>query len=96
VATCRRQNRFSELVNRALTEGPQLVLRHTGAVVVVERRQYEKLTGKQTSFKEFLTGKGPRAYRESILPVIAPSCATRNCESFARHMRPVRVAPPQA
>ena len=53
------KNRFSELVNRALTEGPQLVLRHTDAVVVVERRQYEKLTGKQISFKEFLTGKGP-------------------------------------
>jgi hypothetical protein len=70
-------------------------MRHTDAVVVVERRQYEKLTGEQTGFKEFLTGKGP-SYRESISPVIAPSFATRNCESFARHMRPVRVAPPQA
>jgi prevent-host-death family protein len=40
------KNRFTELANRALTEGPQLVLRHADTVVVVERRQYEKLTGK--------------------------------------------------
>jgi antitoxin Phd len=53
------KNRFSELVNRALTEGPQMVLRRDDAVVIVERRQYEKLTGKQAGFKEFLTGKGP-------------------------------------
>ena len=53
------KNRFSELVTRALTEGPQLVLRHADAVVVVERRQYEKLTGKRIGFKEFLIGKGP-------------------------------------
>ena len=53
------KNRFSELVNRALTEGPQLVLRRGDAVVIVDRRQYEKLTGVRLGFKEFLTGKGP-------------------------------------
>ena len=53
------KNRFSELVNRALTEGPQLVLRRGDAVVVVDRRQYEKLTGVRPGFKEFLTGNGP-------------------------------------
>jgi antitoxin Phd len=53
------KNRFSELVNRALTGDPQLVLRRRDAVVVVARRDYEKLTGKRASFKQFLLGKGP-------------------------------------
>jgi antitoxin Phd len=53
------KNRFSELVNRALLEGPQCVRRRGDAVVVVSQRDYEKLTGKSTSFKRFLMGKGP-------------------------------------
>ena len=53
------KNRFSELVNRALTRGPQVVLRRRDAVVVVARRDYEKLTGQRPSFKQFLLGKGP-------------------------------------
>lgn len=53
------KNRFSELVNRALTQGPQLVLRRRDVVVVVAQRDYEKLTGKRPGFKQFLLGKGP-------------------------------------
>ncbi len=53
------KNRFSELVNRALTEGPQEVLRRRDAVVVIARKDYDKLTGKKPDFKEFLLGKGP-------------------------------------
>jgi prevent-host-death family protein len=53
------KNRFSELVTRALTEGPQLVRRRNDAVVVVSCRDYEKLTGKKPSFKQFLLGNGP-------------------------------------
>jgi len=53
------KNRFSEVVNRALAEGPQFVYRRKDAVVVVARREYERLTGKRPGFKEFLTGKGP-------------------------------------
>ncbi len=53
------KNRFSELVNRALTQGPQLVLRRHDVVVVVAQRDYEKLTGKRPGFKQFLLGKGP-------------------------------------
>lgn len=53
------KNRFSEVVNRALAGDPQLVLRRRDAVVVVARRDYEKLTGKRPSFKKFLLGKGP-------------------------------------
>ena len=53
------KNRFSELVNRALSGDPQVVLRRNDAVVVLARRDYEKLTGKRLSFKQFLLGKGP-------------------------------------
>ncbi len=53
------KNRFSEVVNRALGGDPQVVLRRRDAVVVVAQRDYEKLTGKRLSFKQFLLGKGP-------------------------------------
>ncbi|MDQ2901625.1 MAG: type II toxin-antitoxin system prevent-host-death family antitoxin [Acidobacteriota bacterium] len=53
------KNRFSELVNRALVEGPQRVLRRDDAVMVLAQREYEKLTGAHPGFKEFLLGKGP-------------------------------------
>ncbi len=53
------KNRFSELVNRALAEGPQLVRRRHDAVVIVAEGHYEKLTGQSRGFKEFLTGKAP-------------------------------------
>ena len=53
------KSRFSELVNRALVEGPQRVLRRDDAVVVVAERESEKLTGTRPIFKEFLLGDGP-------------------------------------
>jgi antitoxin Phd len=53
------KNRFSELVTRALAEGPQRIRRHNDAVVVVAERDYEKLTGNRPDFKEFLMGEGP-------------------------------------
>jgi len=53
------KNRFSELVNRALVEGPQRVIRRKDAVIVVAQRDYEKLTGKKPGFREFLMGEGP-------------------------------------
>ena len=48
------KNRFSEMVNRALAEGPQQVLRRDDAVVVLAQRDYEKLTGRRLGFQEFL------------------------------------------
>ena len=48
------KNKFSELVNRALIEGPQRVRRRDDTVVVVAERDYEKLTGKRPTFKKFL------------------------------------------
>ena len=59
------KNRFSELVTRALAEGPQRVRRHNDAVVVVAERDYEKLTGKRPDFKEFLL----RGHLRRINPV---------------------------
>lgn len=53
------KNRFSEVVNRALTGDPQVVLRRHDAVVVVARCDYENLTGKRLGFKQFLLGAGP-------------------------------------
>ncbi len=53
------KNRFSELVNRALTGEPQVVLRRRDAVVVLSRRDYEKLTGERPGFRQFLLGHGP-------------------------------------
>jgi len=53
------KNRFSELVTRALAEGPQRVRRHNDAVVVLAERDYEKLAGKRSDFKEFLLREGP-------------------------------------
>lgn len=53
------KNRFSELVNRALTGDPQVVLRRRDSVVVVARRDYERLTGKRMTFKQFLLAPGP-------------------------------------
>ena len=48
------KNRFSEMVNRALAEGPQQVLRRDDAVVVLAQRDYEKLIGRRLGFQEFL------------------------------------------
>ena len=48
------KNKFSEVVRRALTEGPQRVVRRRDAVVVLAEEEYERLAGSRRSFKEFL------------------------------------------
>mgnify|MGYP000703189636 CR=1 FL=1 len=52
------KNKFSELVNRALAEGPQRVRRHRDVVVVLDEHEYDRLTGQVRDFKAFLMG-GP-------------------------------------
>ena len=47
------------MVNRALSGDPQGVFRRGDAVVVVAKRDYERLTGKRLSFKQFLLETGP-------------------------------------
>jgi len=49
------KNRLSELVNLALTKGPQQIRRRKDSVVVVSAEEYERLTGHRPSFKEYLT-----------------------------------------
>jgi antitoxin Phd len=48
------KNRFSELVNKALLEGPQMVSRREDRVVVISEDEYQNLTGKKRNFIEFL------------------------------------------
>ncbi len=49
------KQRFSELVRRATSDGPQTVTRHGQAVaVVVSAEEYERLTKPKVSFKDYL------------------------------------------
>jgi len=48
------KNKLSEVVRRALTEGPQRIERRSDAVVVVAAEEFERLTGQRPSFKEYL------------------------------------------
>lgn len=48
------KTKFSEVVRRALTEGPQRVRRRSDAVVVLAEADYERLTGSRLSFRDFL------------------------------------------
>lgn len=49
------KNRFSEVFNRALTEGPQRVRRRgRDEVLVVAAKDYDRPTVRRQSFKEFL------------------------------------------
>ncbi len=53
------KNRFSELVTKAIHEGPQRVRRHNDLVIIMAHETYEKLAGKKKNLKEFLLTKGP-------------------------------------
>ena len=46
------KNRLPEVVNLALTEGPQTITRRNDAVVVISAETYAELTGKRLDFKE--------------------------------------------
>ena len=48
------KNRLSEVVNLALTEGPQTITRRNDTVVVLSASTYAELTGQHQSFKDFL------------------------------------------
>jgi antitoxin Phd len=48
------KNRFSEVVNKALAEGPQTVTRHgEEIVVIVSKADYNRLLKSRTSLVEF-------------------------------------------
>jgi antitoxin Phd len=54
------KQRFSELVRRALDDGPQIVTRHgQEVVVVVAAAEYQRLTRPPVPFERFLLEEGP-------------------------------------
>lgn len=52
------KSRFSEVVRRALTRGPQRIERRNDAVILLSEEDYALLTGQKPSFRSFLLG-GP-------------------------------------
>lgn len=48
------KNRFSEVVTRALNDGPQRVRRRGQTVVILSEEEYDRLAGKKPNFIEFL------------------------------------------
>ena len=49
------KQKFSEVVRRALDEGPQIVTRHgEETVVVLSAKEFRRLSGSTPNFKEFL------------------------------------------
>jgi prevent-host-death family protein len=61
------KNRLSEVVTRAVTEGPQTIRRHDAAVVVVAEDTYLALAGKKPTFKGWLLN-GPRTDALEVSP----------------------------
>jgi antitoxin Phd len=76
------KNRLSEVVNRALTEGPQRIKRRGDRVVVLSKAEYDRLTGKQRSLVEFVLD-GPDLGDLEISPAMNRPCETSSCEVLA-------------
>jgi antitoxin Phd len=53
------RSHLTEIVNRALVEGPQRVRCRDDIVVIIAEAEYKKLVAKRVDFKAFLMGKGP-------------------------------------
>lgn len=52
------KNRLSEVVNRALSEGPQTISRRGDEVILISKNEFLRRTGGRESFTDFLLG-GP-------------------------------------
>lgn len=52
------KNRFSEVVRRALSDGPQKITRRDRAVIVIDEDDYLRLTGARPSLSQYLI-EGP-------------------------------------
>jgi prevent-host-death family protein len=48
------KNKFSELMTKALTSGPQRVRRRDQVVVILSEEEYQRLTGERMTFTEYL------------------------------------------
>jgi antitoxin Phd len=57
-AVAEAKNRFSELITKALTEGPQRVRRRDDAVVVISAAEYERLTPRKDFIEHLLAFPG--------------------------------------
>jgi antitoxin Phd len=71
------KNRFSEVINKALKEGPQMVTRHGEEVVVIlSKSEYNRLTKSQTSLLTF--------FRQS--PLVGDDLDLNRDRSFPREV----------
>ena len=52
------KNRFSDVVTKALNEGPQRVRRRDQAVIILSEQAYQRLVGQRPDFKSYLL-EGP-------------------------------------
>ena len=59
------KNKFSEVVRRALSEGPQRILRRNDVVVILSEETFERLVGGRRGFKELLLN-GPGLDTEDL------------------------------
>lgn len=48
------KNRFSEVINKALLEGPQKVVRREESFIILRESLYQQLIGQKHSFKDYL------------------------------------------
>jgi prevent-host-death family protein len=51
------KNRLSEVVNLALTEGPQTITRRGDELILISKEDYLRCVGERESFTEFLMGQ---------------------------------------
>lgn len=48
------KNKFSEVMTKALTSGPQRIRRRDQVVVVLSEADYQRLTGERITLKDYL------------------------------------------
>jgi antitoxin Phd len=68
-AVAEAKNRFSELITKALTEGPQRVRRRDDSVVVISAAEYERLKPRKDFIEHLLSFPGfgdPEIEREAL------------------------------
>jgi hypothetical protein len=53
------KNKFNEVFNKVLRDGPQRVVHRDQAFVILEEKEYLKLTGQRQSLKEYLLENAP-------------------------------------
>lgn len=62
------KSRFSELLNEADTDSPQVIRRRGTDYVLMTGEQYRMLTGKVPDFLEYLINHGPKTDKLQTMP----------------------------